>query len=49
MAARLKIWETLLGRALELIDSAGEAAHGADKVLTFDKAAAKLEGFEPLG
>jgi hypothetical protein len=25
MAARLKIWETLLGRAPELIDSAGEA------------------------
>jgi predicted nucleic-acid-binding protein len=25
------------------------SAHGADKVLTFDKAAAKLEGFELVG
>jgi predicted nucleic-acid-binding protein len=45
----LRAWEKSSADFSDALIAQVALAHGADKVLTFDKAAAKLEGFEPLG
>jgi predicted nucleic-acid-binding protein len=45
----LRAWEKTSADFSDALIAQAAFAHGADKVLTFDKAAAKLEGFERVG